>query len=124
MMKQGDSRPSPPEKCPLERYLHVVSGSWVPKIIWFLRFGPRHFGDLRRDLGTISPKVLSAQLRTLIAEDLISRRVTHASPPRVEYSLTTRGKAFEIVFKAMEQVAATLWRLDAAKARRANARRR
>src|SRR5438105_3817200 len=94
----------PPNDCPLERYLHVVSGAWVPKIIWYLRFGPRRFGYLRRDLGTISSKVLTAKLRALEKEALIVRRVIPSSPPQVEYSLSTRGRAFDPVFEAMETV--------------------
>ncbi len=111
-MNRQEPRPSPPDSCLLERYLKIVSGIWAPKIIWFLRFGPRHFGELRRDLGSVSTKVLSAQLRSLCKEDLIARRVTQASLTRVEYSLTARGKAFGVVFKAMEQFVKKLARLD------------
>jgi DNA-binding HxlR family transcriptional regulator len=114
----------PPDDCPLERYLHVVSGAWVPKIVWFLRFGPRRFGNLRRDLGTISPKVLTAKLRALEEEELIVRRVIATSPPQVEYSLSARGRAFDPVFEAMERVANELKRMDASRARNRAAHRR
>jgi DNA-binding HxlR family transcriptional regulator len=95
----------------------------VPKIIWFLRVGPRRFGDLRRDLGKISPKVLTAKLRALEAEDLVVRRVIATSPPQVEYSLSARGRVFDPVFEAMERVSADLKRMDAARARRCDAQR-
>ncbi|MBS0492372.1 MAG: helix-turn-helix transcriptional regulator [Proteobacteria bacterium] len=103
----------PPRDCPLSRYLHIVSGTWVPRIIWFLRFGPRRFGDLRRDLEGISPKVLTAKLRALEQENLVVRRVIPSSPPQVEYSLSQRGQAFDPVFQAMETVAAELERMAA-----------
>lgn len=114
MNEPGNSRPPPPHDCPLERYLHVVSGAWVPRILWFLRFGARRFGDLRRDLKSISPKVLTAKLRALEAGGLVVRRVIDASPPQVEYSLSPRGNAFDPVFEAMVRVSAELERLDAA----------
>lgn len=111
-MRASERRAQPPENCPLEHYLHIVSGAWVPRILWFLRFGPRRFGDLRRDLGKISAKVLTSKLRTLEEEGIILRQVIPTFPPQVEYSLSPRGRAFEPVFDAMEQVAVELARLD------------
>lgn len=106
-------RPAPPPGCPLERYLHIVSGAWVPRILWFLRFGPRRFGDLRRDLGAISTKVLTAKLRLLEDEQLIIRtELPIAEHQRqVEYALSERGLAFEPVFEAMERVSRRLTEL-------------
>ncbi|TAH47803.1 MAG: transcriptional regulator [Betaproteobacteria bacterium] len=113
MNDHGKPRPPPPEDCPLERYLHVVSGAWVPRIVWFLRFGPRRYGDLRRDLKSISGKVLTEKLRALESDGLVVRRVIDSSPPQVEYSLSPRGRAFDPVFDAMVKVSAELERLDA-----------
>lgn len=113
MAQRSEPFPPPPDKCPLERYLHVVSGHWVPRIIWYLRFGPRRFGELRRDLNSVSSKVLTAKLRALEAEGLVLRRVIDASPPQVEYALSARGRAFDPVFESMVKVAAKLERLDA-----------
>lgn len=112
MAQRSKPLPTPPDNCPLERYLHVVSGSWVPRIIWFLRFGPRRFGELRRDLGSVSGKVLTAKLRSLEADGLVDRRVIAASPPQVEYSLSARGRAFDPVFEAMLKVSVKLQRMD------------
>lgn len=114
MAQQSKPLPAPPSDCPLERYLHVVSGTWVPRIIWYLRFGPRRFGELRRDLATVSAKVLTAKLRALEADGLVDRKVIDASPPQVEYALSARGRAFEPVFDAMVKVSARLDRLHAA----------
>jgi len=91
----------------------VLSGTWAPRIVWYLRFGARRYGDLRRDLGSISSKVLTDKLRALEADGLVVRRVIAASPPQVEYSLSARGRAFEPVYKAMVAVAARLEKLDA-----------
>lgn len=106
--------PSPPPDCPLERYLHIVSGAWVPRILWYLRFGPRRFGDLRRDLGSISTKVLTAKLRALEEERMVVRTELPVSERQrqVEYALTERGLAFEPVFAAMEEASRRLTELD------------
>lgn len=122
MAQQSKPLPAPPDNCPLERYLHVVSGTWVPRIIWYLRFGPRRFGELRRDLALVSGKVLTAKLRTLEADGLVDRKVIAASPPRVEYSLSARGRAFDPLFDAMLKVSARLERIDAVGAARRTAR--
>lgn len=121
MAQRSKPRPPPPDDCPLERYLEVVSGSWVPRIIWYLRFGPRRFGELRRDLTSVSSKVLTAKLRKLEADRLVERKVIDASPPQVEYSLSRRGRAFDPVFDAMLTVSATLKRMDAVGAERRTA---
>lgn len=116
------ARPSPPPDCPLERYLHIVSGAWVPRILWYLRFGPRRFGDLRRDLGSISTKVLTAKLRTLEEERMVVRTEVSVSERQrqVEYALSERGLAFEPVFAAMEQASHRLTELDLLEASGAN----
>ncbi|HEX4922586.1 MAG TPA: helix-turn-helix domain-containing protein, partial [Bdellovibrionales bacterium] len=66
MIRQKKSRvPPPPEDCPLEECLSFLAGEWTTKILWYLREEPRRFGDLKRDLGTISAKVLTTRLREL-----------------------------------------------------------
>src|SRR5688572_357297 len=42
--------PVPPPECPLAVCIDYISGAWTPHILWYLRAGPRRFGDLRRDL--------------------------------------------------------------------------
>ena len=122
MAHRSKPLPPPPDDCPLERYLHVVWGTWVPRIIWYLRFGPRRFGELRRDLASVSAKVLTAKLRKLREDGLVERKVIDASPPQVEYSLSERGRAFDPVFDAMLKVSAKLERTDAVGAARRTAR--
>ena len=99
----------PPRPCPLERYLDVVSGAWVPRILWHLLDRPHKFGELRRGIEGVSAKVLTSKLRTLERQDLVMRRVIPSSPPQVMYSLTDRGHAFEPVFRAMEKAADRLF---------------
>jgi len=60
--------------------------------IWHLGFGPKRFAQLRDLLAGVSEKVLTAQLRQLETDGIIHRKVKHASPPQVTYSLTRAGK--------------------------------
>ena len=79
--------------------------------------------DLRRDLGSISTKILTAKLRTLEEERMVVRTELLVSERQrqVEYALTERGLAFEPVFEAMEQASRRLTELDLLEAREAGA---
>ena len=102
-------QPPPPRPCPLEKYLAILSGPWVPRILWFLLDGPRRFTELQRDLNGISAKVLASKLRALERENIVKRTVFPTTPPQVEYRLTARGRTIEPVLKAMEQAADDLF---------------
>lgn len=104
-IRRSAPRNPPPKDCPLEEALQVLASTWTPKILWFLSEGPRRFGDLRRDLESISPKVLTERLRDLERNEIITRKVLPTSPPTVEYSLTGLGREFGPVLDAMEKVA-------------------
>jgi len=94
----------PPEGCPLEEVLTFLAGAWTPKILWYLRAEPRRFGDLRRDLGRVSAKVLTTRLRELEARGIVTRTVMPTSPPTVEYALTEFGGRFLPVLKTIADV--------------------
>jgi DNA-binding HxlR family transcriptional regulator len=102
-------REPPPQDRPLDACLKFLSSAWTVRILWFLRCGPRRFGDLRRDLGAISAKVLSQRLRSMQAHGLVNRGTLPASP-QIEYRLTALGHEFEPVLDAMTRVAARLAR--------------
>lgn len=84
--------PPPPPVCPLTECMAILGGAWTPNVIWYLSEGPRRFGELRHDIPRISAKVLSARLRKLEGQGVITRRVMATSPPSVEYTLTELGK--------------------------------
>lgn len=108
-MRRPALRVPPPRPCPLEQYLEVISGAWVPRILWYLLDRPHRFGELRRSINGVSAKVLTAKLRALERQDLVVRMVNPTSPPQVTYSLTDRGHALEPVFRAMEKAARRLF---------------
>ncbi len=99
---------APPEGCPLEGCLSFLGGAWTTKILWYLRAEPRRFGDLKRDLGKISAKVLTTRLRELEERGIITRTVMPTSPPTVEYALTSFGMKFQPVLDAIVEVGSEL----------------
>lgn len=109
MVKRKRTRMNPPPPdCPLEDCLRFLSGAWTTKILWYLREEPRRFGDLKRDLGTVSAKVLTTRLRELEERGVLDRRQMPTSPPTVEYSLTPFGARFEPVLDAIAEVGAEI----------------
>jgi len=77
--------------CPVQATVAVMRGKWKVSILWNLAFGPKRFAELTRRLANISEKVLTAQLRQLERNGVVSRTVTADIPPKVSYSLTTAG---------------------------------
>ena len=73
-------------------------------MIWYLSGGPRRFGELRHDIPRISAKVLSARLRELETQGVITRRVVPSSPPSVEYALTKLGHELIPAINAIVEV--------------------
>ena len=102
------TQPPLPHDCPLEDVLTLLAGAWTVQILWFLRAGPRRFGDLRRDLGRASTKVLANRLRVMQQHGLLEREVLPSTPPQVEYSLTPLSRELEPVLNSMEKVARQL----------------
>ena len=83
----------------LEEVLELLAGAWTVQILWFLRAGPRRFGDLRRDLVYVSTKVLTNRLRVIQVHGLLERDVLPGKPPQVEYSLTQLSRELEPILK-------------------------
>ena len=82
--------------CPVETSLELLSGKWKPRILWKLhRDGTLRFGEFRRQLPELTPKVLTQQLRDLERDGLVQRRVYAEVPPKVEYSLSDFGRTLE-----------------------------
>jgi len=106
-------RAAPPPDSPLEDALKFLAGAWTHQILWYLRAAPRRFGDLKRDLGTISAKVLTTRLRELESRGVISRTVRPTSPPTVEYATTPLGHRLKPVLDAVTALGRELRRRPA-----------
>lgn len=91
-MKRG-RRANPISDCPLTAALAAMGGKWKLIIIYWLAESPRHFLALRQLMPSISPKVLTEQLRQLVADDIVRRERTGRVPARVMYSLTGYGRS-------------------------------
>lgn len=86
---QSPRRSRTSEPCRIGQTLDLLGGRWKGSIIWWLSAEPRRFGELRRLLEGITPKVLTGQLRQLERDGLVKRQQFQEIPPRVEYSITT-----------------------------------
>lgn len=88
--------------CPVETTLLMISDKWKVLILRDLLDGTKRFSELRRSVGNVSQKVLTANLRQMERDGLVHREVYPEVPPRVEYSLTETGVSLKPVIKAMK----------------------
>ncbi|MFC6157017.1 winged helix-turn-helix transcriptional regulator [Kribbella jiaozuonensis] len=79
----------------------LISGRWPMVVLYSLSYGAARPGDLRRQIGGISQKVLTGTLRRLEHNGLVERQRYAEAPPRVEYSLTTAGKDLLVPIRAL-----------------------
>ena len=86
---------------PVQATLNFIGGKYKALIIWHLSEGKLRFTELKKQVGSATPKVLTQQLRELESQDLIHREVYPDVPPKVEYSLTDTGRSLLPVLKAM-----------------------
>lgn len=77
--------------CPVEVAVAVLGGSWKMTVVKHLLDGPLRYGELRRRVGEVTPRVLTRQLRELEQDGIVSRHAYPEVPPRVEYALTPAG---------------------------------
>lgn len=87
--------------CPVETTLMLISDRWKVLIIRDLLEGTKRFGELKKSIGTISQKVLTANLRSMEEDGLVSRKVYAEVPPRVEYTLTETGFSLKPILDSM-----------------------
>ncbi|MGN1329061.1 MAG: winged helix-turn-helix transcriptional regulator [Eubacterium sp.] len=87
--------------CPVETTLTLIGNKWKVLILRDLMPGKKRFGELKKSIGTVSQKVLTAQLRDMEADGLVTRTVYPEVPPRVEYALTDLGKSLQPVLDSL-----------------------
>lgn len=88
--------------CPVETTLALIGNKWEVLILRDLLTGTMRFGELKKSLGHVSQKVLTAQLRTMEENGLLTRKVYAEVPPRVEYTLTELGQSLAPILDAMK----------------------
>ena len=83
--------------CPVETTLTLISDKWKVLILRDLMPGTKRFGELRKSIGHVTQKVLTAQLRQMEESGLLTRKVYAEVPPRVEYTLPDLGYSLKPV---------------------------
>ncbi|MCA1294974.1 helix-turn-helix transcriptional regulator [Paenibacillus sp. alder61] len=90
------------EDTPFGYTLSVIGGKWKMVIIYLLAENqPVRFNDLKRQIGAITYKTLSAQLKELEADGLVLRKEYPQVPPKVEYRLTEKAETLLPVLEGL-----------------------
>ncbi|HEX7439490.1 MAG TPA: helix-turn-helix domain-containing protein [Caldimonas sp.] len=106
----SNPKSTPTCACPVAAFQTMVSGKYKLRIVWDLKDGPLRYGEIRSGLlrgsdatREIAPRVLSRELKALAETGLIDRKDYGVVPPRVEYSLTRKGRSFVPVISAIRE---------------------
>ena len=87
--------------CPVETTLTLIGDKWKVLILRDLLPGTKRFGELKKSIGNVTQKVLTAQLRQMEESGLLIRTVFAEVPPHVEYTLTELGRSLKPILDAM-----------------------
>lgn len=93
--------------CPSRSVIQMLADKWTMLVIDSLSRGPMRFGELRRQVGGVTQKMLTQTLRLLERDGLVLREVYPSAPPSVEYSLTPLGVSITAITEQM-----CLWAQD------------
>lgn len=89
------------ERCPTRIVLDRIADKWTVLIVGALDGRTKRFGELRREIGGVSQKMLTQTLRGLERDGLVIRKVYASVPPKVEYSLTDLGRTLVGILNAI-----------------------
>ena len=87
--------PSSPVCRTISTLLSRIGDKWTVLVVQTLGSGPRRFNELRREIPSVSQRMLTLTLRNLERDGLVSRTVTPSIPPRVDYALTELGQSLQ-----------------------------
>ena len=96
--------------CPVETTLTLIGDKWKVLILRDLMPGTKRLGELKKSVGNVSQKVLTAQLRAMEENGLVHREVYAEVPPRVEYSLTEKGASVVPILQSICQWAGVFYK--------------
>lgn len=88
--------------CPLEVAVNTISGKWKIPIVWQINEGKKRPSEFLRGIAKVDRRVLNQQLSEMVEDGLLTKENFKELPPRVEYSLTTRG----------QELVKVLWQLN------------
>lgn len=95
-------KPNASPGCRVERVLDLIDGKWKGVILYQLMTGTLRFNEIRRKINNVTQRMLTNQLRELEEDGLIVRKVYAQVPPKVEYSLSDRGRSLEPVINSLK----------------------
>jgi DNA-binding HxlR family transcriptional regulator len=88
--------------CPVEATLELIGGKWKGVALYHLmQSGTVRFNALKRQMGKVTQRMLTKQLRELEADGLVTRKVYPVIPPKVEYGLTEKGESLRPIVMAL-----------------------
>lgn len=93
--------------CSYTHVLEIISNKWTALVIYALEDGTIRYGEIKRRIEGISQKMLTQTLKQLERDGLVSRKVTPAVPPIVEYSLTSLGESLIPRMRMLKEWAST-----------------
>jgi len=97
---------------PVEFAMDRIGGTWKMPILWRLKDKVMRFGELRKNIPHITDKMLTSQLRQLEAEGFVHRKVYAVVPPKVEYSITEKGRTAIPIITAIRDYGFELMRAE------------
>ncbi len=101
-----DIRDYSPMRCPLHGLLSLLGGPWTSYVLWLIHtHGPMRFGQIKKQLPTISAKMLTERLRMLEDAGILNRHQEATIPPKVTYSFTPRGFELNEVLDELNNLA-------------------
>ena len=89
------------KNCPTRIVLDRIADKWTVLIVGALESKTKRFGELRREIGGVSQKMLTQTLRGLEMDGIVIRKIYASVPPKVEYSLTELGRTLISVLEAI-----------------------
>lgn len=89
--------------CPVEATLELIGGKWKGIVLYYLLDGRLRFSELKRQIGCVTQRMLTKQLRELEESGLVKRFVYAEVPPRVEYELTTEGESLKPILISLKE---------------------
>ncbi|MFA5984069.1 MAG: helix-turn-helix domain-containing protein [Methylococcaceae bacterium] len=93
-------------RCPMHGLVSLLTGPWTTYILWLIRInGTLRFGQLKKQMPSISAKVLTERLRMLEQVGILVREQEATIPPKVSYSFTKRGHELEALLDQINALA-------------------
>jgi DNA-binding HxlR family transcriptional regulator len=100
-MKVTSTKPLEPKIGCIASAMEIIGNKWTALILRDLFSGSKRFSQLEKSVGNINPRTLSQRLDDLESHGIISRQSYIDSPPRTEYSLTSKGKDLQPILEKM-----------------------